>query len=107
MVFVVAMRSQAVWLTTEQARCLALAAEQVASAAPLAMEATVLGSLKKIAIRGGRRCCLVRLDRRMVFGRLKTIDCISCSVHRYCTESQSRRPGDGTGLSKIDEPDFP
>jgi hypothetical protein len=48
MVFAVAMRGQGVWLTKEQARCLALAAEQVASVVPLAVDATMLGSLNKI-----------------------------------------------------------
>jgi len=37
-----------VWLTKEQARCLALAAEQEASVVPLAVDATVLGSLNKV-----------------------------------------------------------
>jgi len=48
MVFAVATRGQGVWLTKEQARCLALAAEQEASVVPLAVDATVLGSLNKI-----------------------------------------------------------
>ena len=48
MVFAVATRGQGVWLTKEQARCLALAAEQVASVVPLAVDATVLGSLNKV-----------------------------------------------------------
>jgi hypothetical protein len=38
-----------------------------------------------------KKYCLVRLSRWMVFGRLKTLECISCSSNNNCTGSQSFR----------------
>ena len=55
MVFAVAMTGQGVWLTNDLARRFVLAAEQVASAVPLAVEATVLCSLNRTDKQQGRK----------------------------------------------------